>query len=93
MTLHKKSKVKSETCKRMSDDVVNNVDGTQESATASLQSVRKKQHRNQIVDANQMCIEFGFERAVSTDICCSYDAGLEMTIVDFFIVKIFQTTS
>ncbi len=84
MTLHKKSKVKSETCKRMSDDVVNYVDGTQESATASLQSVHKKQHINQIVDANQTCIEVEFERAVSTDICCSYDTGLEMVIADFF---------
>ncbi len=67
----------------MSDDVVNNVDGTQQPATASLQSVCKKQHINQNVDANQMCIEVGFERAVSTDICHSYDAGLEMVIADF----------
>ncbi len=36
-----------------------------------------------------MCIEVGFERAVSNDIQHSYDAGLEMTIADFFTVKIF----
>ncbi len=31
-----------------------------------------------------MCVEVRFERAVSNDIRCSYDAGLEMAIADFF---------
>ena len=91
MTLHKKGKVKSEHRKRVSEDFVNNVDCTQKTAKASLQTVCKTQHINQNVDANQMCIEMGFERAVCTDIRRSFDAGLEMAIADFFIVKIFQT--
>ncbi len=84
MTLHKKGKVKSENCKWVSDDVVDNVDCTHKSATASLQTVHKKQHIKQNVDANQMCIEVGFERAVCTDICHSFDAELELKIADFF---------
>ncbi len=79
MTLHKKSKLKSETCKWVSDNIVNNVVGPQQYATESLQSFCKKQLFNQIIDANQMCFEVGFERAVSTDI-----AGLEMAMADFF---------
>ncbi len=60
--------MKSEARKRMSDDVVDIVDGTQQSATASLQSICKKQHTDQNVEASQMCIEVRFERAVSNDI-------------------------
>ncbi len=91
MALHEKGKVKIESRKRVSEDVVNSVDCTQKTATAALQTVRKKQNINQNTDANQMCIEAGFERAVCTDIRRSFDAGLEMAIADFFIVKIFQT--
>ncbi len=46
MTLHEKGKVKSDNRKQVSDDVVNNVDCTQKSVAASLQTVRKKQHIN-----------------------------------------------
>ncbi len=84
MTLHEKGKVKNESRKRVSEDVVDNVDCTQKTAIAALQTVRKKQLLNQNIDANQMCIEAGFERAVCTDIRRSFDAGLEMAIADFF---------
>ncbi len=76
MTLYQKDNVKSETQKRVSDDVVEIVDGIQQSITASLQSVCKKQHTDKIVDTNQMHIEVRFERVVSNDIQRSYDAGL-----------------
>ncbi len=68
MTLYQKGKVKSEARKWVSDDVVDIGDGTQQSTTASLLSVCKRQHTDKIVDTNQMCIEVGFERAVSNDI-------------------------
>ncbi len=68
ITLYQKGKVKSEARKWVSDDVVDIVDGTQQSATATLQSIRKKQHTDQNVKANQMCVEVGFERAVSNNI-------------------------
>ncbi len=84
MMLYQKGKGKSEARKPVSDDVVDIVDGIQQSATASIQFVCKKQHTDQIVESNQTCIEAGFERAVSNDIQRSYDAGLEMVVMAFF---------
>ncbi len=83
LMLHKKSKVKSGSQKWVSDSVVEIVDSIQQFATASLQSACKK-YTDQVVDSNQMCIEVRFERAVSNDIQCSYDAWPDMAIADFF---------
>ncbi len=49
----------------MSKDVVETVDGIQQSATTSLQLSCKKQYTDRVLDANQICIEVGFERTVT----------------------------
>ncbi len=63
--LFQKGKVKNESRKWMSKDVVETVDCIQQSATTSLQSSCKKQYTDRVLDANQMCIEVGFERTVT----------------------------
>ncbi len=51
-----KGKIKNESRKWVSDDVVEIVGDIQQSAAASLQSSCKKQYTDRVVDTNQMCI-------------------------------------
>ncbi len=83
-SLYQKGKMKNESRKWVSDDVVETVDCIQQSAAASLQLSHKEQSTDQVVDSNKMCIEVGFKMTVTNDICQLHDAGLEMIIEDFF---------